>query len=306
MALLAASAAAACCHIAFVSVKPPARTRPREPAPAHHRISDAVAAGAEERRAEGPEVPFARYFAAALSALAALTIALAPLSEAQAARFGGRISGATSRRAMPRPPGGGFGGGFRASPPLFGRPAPTPRRAPAAPRPPVREAMRQRNIFINKNVYVAPPPVVMATPLVSPLGLMGGPAVIAPAPSLGEVVVGTVLGNAVSGALHSALPIPSGTDRVLQEQQRQDERLLDRQASEIETLKRELQDLKTSSPSRTSGPAPVLLQVTVPEGKACGQPMAVKAPDGPTFEVKVPEGMSPGQTFNVQLPASQR
>jgi len=138
-------------------------------------------------------------------------------------------------------------------------------------------------------------------PLVSPFG----PAIVAPGPSLGDVVVGTVLGNAVSGALSSVVPHPpSATDRMLQDQQRQDERMIDRQAAEIEALKRELDELQ-SAPKSSGAPAPVILQVTVPEGKSPGQAMAVKAPDGPTYEVKVPGGLSPGQTFNVQLPAGK-
>ncbi|CAK0909428.1 unnamed protein product, partial [Prorocentrum cordatum] len=148
-------------------------------------------------------------------------------------------------------------------------------------------------VVVPPSPFIAAPPLVMATP----------PMIIA-GPSLGDVVVGNVIGSAISGVLHSVLPPPpSGADVALQQQQRQDERLLDRQAAEIESLRRELRELQSAGP-RAPGAATVL-QVTVPEGKSPGQPLAVKAPTGPTYEVKVPEGLAPGQTFNVQLPAGQ-
>eukprot|EP00928_Gymnodinium_smaydae_P051546 TRINITY_DN350_c0_g1_i1.p1 TRINITY_DN350_c0_g1~~TRINITY_DN350_c0_g1_i1.p1 ORF type:complete len:213 (-),score=31.24 TRINITY_DN350_c0_g1_i1:224-862(-) len=77
---------------------------------------------------------------------------------------------------------------------------------------------------------------------------MGGPVTVAPAPTLGDIVVGAAVDGAVRGAVSGAIGGPhhgpSSTDRMLENQQRQDERQIDKQATEIEALKKELDQLK--------------------------------------------------------------
>eukprot|EP00929_Paragymnodinium_shiwhaense_P009725 TRINITY_DN113_c1_g1_i1.p1 TRINITY_DN113_c1_g1~~TRINITY_DN113_c1_g1_i1.p1 ORF type:complete len:225 (-),score=67.81 TRINITY_DN113_c1_g1_i1:153-827(-) len=155
-----------------------------------------------------------------LSIVAALAVAFMPMGEAQAAKSGGRMGG----------------GG--------------------ASRPPAVNKTIVNKTVINKTTVVqapapapAPPVVVHAPPVVVAAPMM----VAAPAPSLGDIVVGAAVQGAVSGmvsgAVHNAMgPGPSGgvsaTDKILENQQRQDERQLDRQASQIEDLQRELMALK--------------------------------------------------------------
>ena len=158
---------------------------------------------------------------AMLSIVAALALVLAPV-EAQAAKSGGRIGG-TASAARSKPP----------------------------PRAPV--ASSSKTTVINKTTVIAPPPVV-APPVVAPpmgmgmgVGFAPAPVVVAPAPSLGDVVVGTVIGgainNAISGGHHSG---PSTSDRLLENQQRQDERQIDNQKAEIDQLKAEIQNMKAT------------------------------------------------------------
>ena len=154
---------------------------------------------------------------AMLSIVAALALVLAPV-EAQAAKSGGRIGG-TASAARSKPP----------------------------PRAPV--ASSSKTTVINKTTVIAPPPVVAAPPMGMGMGVGFAPApvVVAPAPSLGDVVVGTVIGgainNAISGGHHNG---PSTSDRLLENQQRQDERQIDNQKAEIEQLKTEIQNMKVS------------------------------------------------------------
>jgi len=161
----------------------------------------------------------ARLGAAALSILAALVVSFAPAAEAQAAKSGGRIGG-SAQAARSKPP-------------------------------PARTSTNviNKTTVVEKNttVVVPPPaPVVVAPPVVAPMGMGYGmgmaPVVVAPPPTLGEIVVGA----AVSSAIHSAVVPhgPSVNDRILENQQRQDERQMDRQANQIEDLQRELAQLK--------------------------------------------------------------
>jgi len=239
--------------------------------------------------------PF-RLGSAALSLMAALVVTFWPLEEAFAARSGGRMGsmGGGMGRSM------GSMGGARSAP----RP-PTARQSmgapPSAVKPP--PTVQNRTTVVNKTVY-APPPVVVAP--VTPFGMgmgYGGFGMFGPPPSLGDVIVGNVVGNAISGAFRG----PSGTDRMLEGQMRQDERQMDRQSAEIDSLKRQIEDLKNKPAGAPAAPAAapgtVMIAVTVPEGKGPGQSLAVKAPNGPTYEVKVPDGIAAGQTFNVQLPS---
>mmetsp|Transcript_74364 Transcript_74364/g.177170 ORF Transcript_74364/g.177170 Transcript_74364/m.177170 type:complete len:220 (+) Transcript_74364:85-744(+) len=148
---------------------------------------------------------------ALLSMVAALVVTFAPLAEAQAARSGGRIGG-SAPSARPRPP------PSRSSPP---------------------QATKERVIERNTTIIQQAPP------------MMGAPMMMAPAPSLGDIVVGTAVqgavGGAVSGAVRGAMAPPpgaSGTDRMLENQMRQDERQMDKQSNDIEDLKRQLAELK--------------------------------------------------------------
>ena len=172
-----------------------------------------------------PEQPAssARVGSALLAMLAAVAFALLPVQEAQAARSGGRIGGSASaaRRAPPR----------------------APPRAPAA-------ASSSNTTVINKTTVIAPPPVV-APPVMAPsigfgMGIAPAPVVVAPPPTVGDVIVGSVVGGAINNAMygnhHSG---PSSTDRMLENQQRQDERQIDNQQREIDQLKAELNSLKT-------------------------------------------------------------
>jgi len=153
---------------------------------------------------------------ACLSILAALVVTFVPISEAQAAKSGGRIGGSAPSR----------------------RPAPPPPRTV------------NKTTIINKTTVVAPPPVVVAPPVV--VGGYGGGygggfgMVVAPPPTVGDVIVGAVVGSAINNAIGGGNRGygPSGTDRMLENQQRQDERQMDKQANQIEDLQRELQNLK--------------------------------------------------------------
>mmetsp|Transcript_39472 Transcript_39472/g.85951 ORF Transcript_39472/g.85951 Transcript_39472/m.85951 type:complete len:227 (+) Transcript_39472:86-766(+) len=153
---------------------------------------------------------------ACLSILAALVVTFAPISEAQAAKSGGRIGGSAPSR----------------------KPAPPPPRTV------------NKTTIINKTTVVAPPPVVAAPPVIAASPVMGGfgygPAVVvAPPPTLGDVIVGAAVGSAINNAIGGGQRYgPSGTDRMLENQQRQDERQMDRQAAQIDELQRELRDMK--------------------------------------------------------------
>eukprot|EP00928_Gymnodinium_smaydae_P051550 TRINITY_DN350_c0_g1_i3.p1 TRINITY_DN350_c0_g1~~TRINITY_DN350_c0_g1_i3.p1 ORF type:complete len:483 (-),score=66.39 TRINITY_DN350_c0_g1_i3:224-1672(-) len=134
---------------------------------------------------------------------------------AHAARSGGRIGG-SARAARTR--------------------SPSPRASPQ---------LRSNTTVIERNntTVIAPPPVGF-----SPGLGMGGPVIVAPAPTLGDIVVGAAVDGAVRGVVSGATGGPhhgpSSTDRMLENQQRQDERQIDKQATEIEALKKELDQLK--------------------------------------------------------------
>eukprot|EP00435_Cladocopium_sp_Y103_P053610 s1706_g17.t1 len=155
---------------------------------------------------------------AMLSIVAALALVLMPV-EAQAAKSGGRIGG-TAAAARSKPP---------------------PRAAAKAPA----ASSTNKTTVINQTTVIAPPPVVAAPPMGMGMGV--APVVVAPAPTLGDVVVGTVIGgainNAITGGHHSG---PSSTDRLLENQQRQDERQIDYQKAEIEQLRAEIQNMKVA------------------------------------------------------------
>lgn len=149
---------------------------------------------------------------ALLSMVAALAITFIPMGEAHAAKGGGRMGG---------------GGGAR----------------------PVNKTTVNKTVVNKTTVIQAPPaPVVAPAPVV-----VGAPMMIAaPAPSLGDMVVGAavqgVVGGMVSGAVNNAMGGGShgvsNTDRILENQQRQDERQMDKQSNQIEDLQRELAALK--------------------------------------------------------------
>ena len=179
-------------------------------------------------RASAPDAPDAhesqsplRVGGAMLSIVAALALVLMPV-EAQAAKSGGRIGG-TAAAARSKPP---------------------PR---AAPKAPVASSTNKTTVINQTTVIAPPPPVVAAPPTGMGMGMGVAPVVVAPAPTLGDVVVGTVIGgainNAISGGHHSG---PSSTDRLLENQQRQDERQIDSQKAEIEQLKTEMQNMKVA------------------------------------------------------------
>mmetsp|Transcript_60856 Transcript_60856/g.112917 ORF Transcript_60856/g.112917 Transcript_60856/m.112917 type:complete len:212 (+) Transcript_60856:82-717(+) len=150
---------------------------------------------------------------AALSMVAALVVAFAPMAEAHAAKTGGRIGG-TAPSA---------------------KPAPAPKPAPPAA---VKERVIERRTTI---IQAAPAPMAAAPVMAAPsLGDM----------VMGAAVQG-VVGGAVSGAVQSAMAphsngggAPSSTDRMLEMQMRQDERQMDKQSNDIEDLKRQLAELK--------------------------------------------------------------
>jgi len=163
------------------------------------------------------EADAGRTLRAAVSMVAALVIALMPMAEAaHAAKSGGRIGGSAPSMRPKAPP-------SRAAP-------------PAAP---VKERVVEKQTTIIRQAAPAP--------------MMGAPVMMAPAPSMGDIVMGAavqgVVGGAVSGAVQSAMAPhshggPSTTDRMLENQMRQDERQLDKQSNDIEDLKRQLAELK--------------------------------------------------------------
>eukprot|EP00445_Apocalathium_hangoei_P006434 CAMPEP_0203857890 /NCGR_PEP_ID=MMETSP0359-20131031/10978_1 /ASSEMBLY_ACC=CAM_ASM_000338 /TAXON_ID=268821 /ORGANISM="Scrippsiella Hangoei, Strain SHTV-5" /LENGTH=224 /DNA_ID=CAMNT_0050774625 /DNA_START=45 /DNA_END=719 /DNA_ORIENTATION=+ len=147
----------------------------------------------------------------------ALIVALVPVAGAQAAKTGGRIGGSAQA-------------------------------ARKAPPPPARTSSNVTNktTIINKTTTVyapAPAPHVIIAP--SPVY-----GYVAPAPTLGEVIVGVAVGSALSNSLHSNNNNnnngTSNSDRILENQQRQDERQMDKQANELADLQRELAQLKAA------------------------------------------------------------
>eukprot|EP00438_Fugacium_kawagutii_P027396 Skav208443 [mRNA] locus=scaffold1952:191232:191882:- [translate_table: standard] len=157
---------------------------------------------------------------AMLSIVAALALVVMPV-EAQAAKSGGRIGGTASAARSKPPP----------------RPA---AKAPAA-------SSTNKTTVINQTTVIAPPPPVVAAPPMG-MGMCVGmaPVVVAPAPSLGDVVVGSVIGGAINNAITGGNRGPTNTDRMLENQQRQDERQIDSQKAELEMLKSEIQSLKAA------------------------------------------------------------
>jgi len=175
---------------------------------------------------------FQKFSSAVLCCLAVLIVALVPLDEAKAVKSGGRIGGTAQSSQN------------KQAPPIPSRPA-----------------VSNRTTIINKKtivqappppppVVVAPPPVIVAPPVVSPFGfgMSAAPVVVAPPPTVGEMIAGAVVGSAINSAVNGAINGgnrgPTTTDRMLENQQRQDERQMDKQATELEMLKNELNDLK--------------------------------------------------------------
>jgi len=116
------------------------------------------------------------------------------------------LSGAEAARSGGRMGGMGGGGARRTMPP------------PQAQR---QEAVRPGpNISVGVGPMIAPP--MYGSPFLGPPMGFFGPPLLIPGPSFG----------------------PSSTDRALQDQQQRDERLLDTQKMQIESLQRELADLK--------------------------------------------------------------
>jgi len=207
MMRILALAAAALGAIAFVG--------PVIPAEPKTRVS--LRASLKEPEHQAPEQSPLRVGGAFLSMMAALALVWLPVQEAQAARSGGRIGG-SAPAARSRPP----------------------------PRAPVASSSSKTTV-INKTTVIAPPPVVAAPPMGMGMGVGFAPApvVVAPAPTLGDVVVGTVVGGAINNAITGGHSGPTNTDRLLENQQRQDERQIDNQQREIELLKSEIQNLKS-------------------------------------------------------------
>mmetsp|Transcript_8491 Transcript_8491/g.27061 ORF Transcript_8491/g.27061 Transcript_8491/m.27061 type:complete len:223 (+) Transcript_8491:64-732(+) len=171
-----------------------------------------ASAGGEEA-ASGEVLEPTRLASAAVSLLAALLVALAPVAEAQAARTGGRIgSSAPSQREQ--------------------------KQRPSVSRP-AEPKVINRTTVINKTVVAPPPPPPV---IVAPAPVIAAPLFVAPPPpTLGDVLVGA----AVSSAINSTIPRgPSVNDRIMENQMRQDERQLDKQATQIDDLKREIQELQ--------------------------------------------------------------
>jgi len=147
-----------------------------------------------------------KFGGAALSLLAALLVALMPAAEAQAAKMGGRMGGTASSQQRSKPP-----------PPRAQAPSTT----------------INRTTVVNKTVVVVPPaPVMVAPPVV-----MG--------PSVGDIIVGSVVSNAISNTMMPR--VPTGTDQMLANQQRQDERQMDKQEAEFNRLRQEVQDMKLNA-----------------------------------------------------------
>jgi len=149
---------------------------------------------------EPPAADASSFLRTALAVLAALAVAIVPMSDAQAARSGGRMGG-----------GGGMRGGM-------GRSAPPPR------------SDTRSNTNVNIGVGVAPPvygggfgmgfgsPFGFGLPIVPPLF---GPTI------------------AIGGG-------SSAADQQLQNQQRQDERMMDQQKAQIDSLQKEIEQLKAA------------------------------------------------------------
>ena len=202
--------AAGCATLAFVGPLPThsaAESTALRAKRSHHEV------GGPQAMEELEQTSPMRIGSALLAVLAAVALTVLPVEEAKAARSGGRIGGSASsaRRAPPR----------------------APPRAPAA-------ASSSNTTVINRTTVVAPPPV-MAAPSI---GFGMAPVVVAPPPTVGDVIVGSVVGGAINNAMYGNRG-PSTADRMLENQQRQDERQLDNQQREIEQLKAELNSLKT-------------------------------------------------------------
>lgn len=202
--------------IAFVGPVPP-QQQPGSKSLSASWARDAMNGAEVADEEEAAASPF-RIGGVALSVLAALALAVLPVEEAQAAKSGGRIGG--SAPAMKRAP-------------------------PPRPTAPAASSITKNTTVINKTTVVAPPPVVAAPVMgYGGVGMMAAPVVVAPAPTLGDIVVGSVVGGAINNAMygghHSG---PTNTDRMLENQQRQDERQMDRQENEINQLKSQIAQL---------------------------------------------------------------
>merc|ERR1712008_96828 len=105
-----------------------------------------------------------------------------------------------------------------------------------------------KTTVVQRTVVVpAPPPLVIVAPppVFSPFGMGVAPVIFAPPPTIGDIIVGAAVNGAVNSAINSTIPRgPSTTDRILDNQMRQDGRQLDRQSAQIDDLQRELRELK--------------------------------------------------------------
>jgi len=219
--------------LSFVNLPSPSEMAGRQTGTTNRQNLENLRGSVLLKDSEGSLPSFQRFSSAVLCFLAVLIVALVPIDEAKAVKSGGRIGGTAQSSQNKQAP-------------------------PRAPRP----AVSNRTTVINKTtivqapapppaVVVAPPPVVVAPPMVSPfgMGMVAAPVVVAPPPTIGEMVAGAVVGSAinsvVNGAINGGHRGSSTTDRILENNQRQDERQLDKQASEIELLKQELQDIKS-------------------------------------------------------------
>ena len=117
----------------------------------------------------------ARTGGAFFSMIAALALVLLPV-EAEAAKSGGRIGG-TASAARSKPP----------------------------PRAPAAASTTTNKTVINETTVIAPPPPVVAAPSMG-MGIGVAPVVVAPPPTLGDVVVGTVIGGAINNAISGGEP----------------------------------------------------------------------------------------------------
>lgn len=165
--------------------------------PTRYSVSESAKAISAE---EPPAADASNFLRTALAVLAALAVAIVPMSDAQAARSGGRMGG-----------GGGMRGGM-------GRSAPPPR------------STARSNTNMNIGVGVAPPiygggfgmgfgsPFGFGMPFMPPLF---GPTI------------------AIGGG-------SSAADQQLQNQQRQDERMMDSQKAQIDSLQKQIEELKAS------------------------------------------------------------
>lgn len=98
--------------------------------------------------------------------------------------------------------------------------------------------------MVNKTEYVQAPAVVVAPPLFGSNYVATAPVFVESAPpSLGDVAVSVGAAMAIKAVADVISPSP---EKVMQNQLREDERMLDKQQEQIRQLQNQLIDLKTS------------------------------------------------------------